>query len=108
VTRPLSAATVDARRQHLGVQLPARPRHDRLVTARLRAGHGHQPVRELEVSHGTIDLPAAAAWADRSRPSPAMIMHGDAVWNAFNVIGWTWGGDWTSPKDYMHFSANGL
>jgi hypothetical protein len=37
-----------------------------------------------------------------------MITHGDAVWNAFNVIGWTWGGDWTSPKDYQHFSANGL
>jgi hypothetical protein len=21
---------------------------------------------------------------------------------------WTWGGDWRSLKDYMHFSANGL
>jgi hypothetical protein len=55
-----------------------------------------------------MDPAAAAAWADRSRSSPAMITHGDAVWNAFNVIGWTWGGDWTSPEDYQHFSANGL
>ena len=66
------------------------------------------PFENPEVSDGTMDPPAAAAWADRSRPSPAMITHGDAVWNAFNVIGWTWGGDWTSPKDYQHFSANGL
>ena len=45
---------------------------------------------------------------DRSRPSPAIIRDGDAAWRAFRDIGWTWGGDWRSPKDYMHFSANGL
>ena len=49
----------------------------------------------------------AAAWADRSRHSPAMIRHGDAVWRAFISVGWKWGGDWTSPTDYQHFSANG-
>ena len=27
---------------------------------------------------------------------------------AFHAIGWTWGGDWRSLKDYQHFSANGL
>ena len=27
---------------------------------------------------------------------------------ASSAIGWTWGGDWRSLKDYMHFSANGL
>ena len=26
----------------------------------------------------------------------------------FEAIGWTWGGDWRSLKDYMHFSAHGL
>ena len=66
------------------------------------------PFENPEVSDGTVYPPAAAAWANRSRSSPAMITHGDAAWNAFNAIGWTWGGDWTSPKDYQHFSANGL
>lgn len=66
------------------------------------------PFENPELSRGTVAPPTAAAWADRSRPSPAMIRHGGAAWNAFNTIGWTWGGDWTSPKDYMHFSANGL
>jgi len=37
-----------------------------------------------------------------------MISHGDAVWRAFDKIGWPWGGDWRSLKDYQHFSANGL
>ena len=49
----------------------------------------------------------AASWR-RSRVSPAMITEGDAAWRAFRDIGWTWGGDWRSLKDYMHFSANGL
>jgi poly-gamma-glutamate synthesis protein (capsule biosynthesis protein) len=26
---------------------------------------------------------------------------------AFVSVGWQWGGDWISPKDYQHFSANG-
>jgi len=38
----------------------------------------------------------------------ALITYGNPAWRAFNAIGWTWGGDWQSPKDYMHFSANGL
>lgn len=52
--------------------------------------------------------PTPAIWTDRSRSSSALIVHGDAAWNAFNAIGWIWGGDWSSLKDYMHFSANGL
>jgi hypothetical protein len=37
-----------------------------------------------------------------------MIRDEDAAWQAFHAIGWTWGGDWRSLKDYMHFSVNGL
>ena len=55
-----------------------------------------------------VDPSAASAGADRSRSSPAMIRHGDATWRAFSEIGWPWGGDGSSPKDYQHFSANGL
>lgn len=66
------------------------------------------PFENPEVRDGSVDPPAAAAWADRTRSSPAMISHGDAAWRAFSAIGWPWGGDWTSLKDYQHFSANGL
>ena len=65
------------------------------------------PFENPEIQDGKTDPPAAAAWADRSRSSPAMIRYGDAAWRAFRAIGWTWGGDWRSLKDYMHFSANG-
>ena len=66
------------------------------------------PFENPEIQGGQVDPTAAAAWADRSRVSPAMIKDGDAAWRAFRAIGWTWGGDWRSLKDYMHFSANGL
>jgi hypothetical protein len=66
------------------------------------------PFENPEVRSGAVDPPAAAAWADRTRTSPAMISHGDAAWRAFDEIGWPWGGDWRSLKDYQHFSANGL
>ena len=66
------------------------------------------PFENPEIQNGQVDPPAAAAWADRSRSSAAMIREGDAAWSAFRSIGWTWGGDWRSLKDYMHFSANGL
>jgi len=66
------------------------------------------PFENPEIQNSTVDPSAAAAWADRSRSSPAMIRDGDAAWRAFHAIGWTWGGDWRSLKDYMHFSANGL
>jgi len=65
------------------------------------------PFQNPEVVGGAVDPPAAAGWANRSGHSRAMIRHGDAVWRAFVSVGWRWGGDWTSPKDYQHFSANG-
>jgi hypothetical protein len=68
---------------------------------------GINPFQNPEVAGGAVDPPAAVAWANRSRHSRAMIKHGDAVWRAFTSISWQWGGDWSFPKDYQHFSANG-
>jgi len=65
------------------------------------------PFENPEVRGSQIDPPAASAWANRSRAGPAVIHHGDAAWRAFTAVGWTWGGDWSYPLDYMHFSANG-
>jgi hypothetical protein len=36
-----------------------------------------------------------------------MIVAGDGVVGAFAGIGWTWGGDWKTLKDWMHFSLSG-
>lgn len=59
-------------------------------------------------SAGTIEPPEGEAYADRTRTEPGMIHADDAVVRAFERIGWSWGGDWSSAKDYQHFSANGL
>lgn len=49
----------------------------------------------------------ASAYLDRDRDLPGMISDGDVVTEAFGDIGWGWGGDWSSLKDWMHFSASG-
>ena len=36
-----------------------------------------------------------------------MITRGDVVVRAFAAIGWEWGGDFATLKDYQHFSASG-
>jgi hypothetical protein len=50
---------------------------------------------------------AAKAFVDRSQDVPGMIHPGDGVVRSFARIGWGWGGDWLSLKDYMHFSLTG-
>jgi hypothetical protein len=65
------------------------------------------PLENPWVHNGQVDPPSGAPWVDRTRSDPAMIAHGDAAWQAFIAVGWKWGGDWSSLKDYQHFSANG-
>jgi hypothetical protein len=36
-----------------------------------------------------------------------MVLEGDIVTQAFDAIGWSWGGRWNTLKDYMHFSRYG-
>jgi len=49
----------------------------------------------------------ASAYLDRSRRAPGVIHPGDVVTRAFARIGWGWGGDWHSLKDFQHFSSTG-
>jgi hypothetical protein len=49
----------------------------------------------------------ASAYADRDDVRPGMHVPAGAAVKAFRSIGWTWGGDWRSSKDWMHFSATG-
>jgi len=52
-------------------------------------------------------LPAAGEpYLDRSYVRPGMIIPGDAVYTAFISRGWTWGGNWTTPRDYHHFELS--
>jgi hypothetical protein len=35
-----------------------------------------------------------------------MIARPDPVTDAFDALGWEWGGDWQVRKDYQHFSID--
>jgi hypothetical protein len=55
---------------------------------------------------GDLVLPElASSYLDRADERPGMVT--DEVVAAFARIGWEWGGDWQSLKDYQHFSQNG-
>ncbi len=57
---------------------------------------------------GDLVLPElASAYLDRSWRRPGMVLRGGVVTRAFAAAGWTWGGDFTSVSDLMHFSADG-
>ncbi len=52
----------------------------------------------------------ASSYLDRSVLLPGMIVpgepNGDEAIAAFADIGWEWGGNWTSLKDYQHFAKH--
>ena len=57
---------------------------------------------------GDLVLPElASVYTDRSDVRPGMIVAGDAATEAFAEMGWPWGGNWRTLKDWMHFSSNG-
>lgn len=58
-------------------------------------------------SDGSVLRRAVRPYLDRSLRSPGMIHRNDVVVRAFASIGWAWGGDWHTIKDYMHFSLTG-
>jgi D-alanyl-D-alanine carboxypeptidase len=66
------------------------------------------PVENPYVSRGGRILPPSGErYADRSRRARGMIHRGDLLYRAFISIGWGWGGNWGSIKDYQHFSLTG-
>ncbi|MFV0524562.1 MAG: M15 family metallopeptidase [Acidimicrobiales bacterium] len=48
----------------------------------------------------------ATAYTDRARVRPGMIGPDSAPTRAFAAMGWSWGGNWDTLKDYQHFSLN--
>lgn len=52
---------------------------------------------------GNVTPPSAGEYADRSNKKPHMIDSEDEAVKIFKKYGFTWGGDWSSIKDYQHF-----
>jgi D-alanyl-D-alanine carboxypeptidase len=65
------------------------------------------PIENPYVAGGHVSPPAGAPYADRSRRARGVIHRHGFVVRAFRRIGWEWGGNWSYPKDYMHFSSIG-
>jgi len=59
------------------------------------------------VSGATLIPPAGAAYLDRGNVRAGMAEVGGTLVDAFAAVGWQWGGRWTNPVDYQHFSVNG-
>ncbi|HLF61780.1 MAG TPA: M15 family metallopeptidase [Acidimicrobiia bacterium] len=58
--------------------------------------------------NGDLVLPElASTYTDREDVRPGMITDGDVVVEAFADMGWGWGGNWDTLKDWMHFSFTG-
>ena len=58
-------------------------------------------------SSGTTSHRASTPYLRRSPYRPGMAVEGGTVVSAFDAIAWGWGGRWSGPKDYQHFSASG-
>ena len=58
-------------------------------------------------STGHVTPPSGKAYRDRSQHEQGMIRPHGVVVEAFDGIGWGWGGRWHTIKDYMHFSQSG-
>lgn len=65
------------------------------------------PFQNPYVRDGIVLPELALAYRDREWRRPGMIRQGDVVTRAFAAIGWSWGGEWNSAKDWMHFSRSG-
>jgi len=52
-----------------------------------------------------VHPPAGVGYLDRADLRPGMIVRPGPVTDAFDAIGWEWGGDWTrAVRDYHHFA----
>jgi len=68
------------------------------------------PVQNPYVRRGRTQPRAGRAYdtpAERLRKRLGVIRRRGVAERAFRSIGWTWGGNWRSLKDYQHFSQSG-
>jgi hypothetical protein len=65
------------------------------------------PLQNPQVTGSQVSPPEGRRYVDRSLSDLGVVHGGDEAVRAFASIGWRWGGDWKSSKDFQHFSANG-
>ncbi len=65
------------------------------------------PLVNPYVRRDTVLPPEGAPYVDREQDAPGMIHEGDFVVETFAHRGWVWGGAWSFPKDYQHFTRAG-
>jgi hypothetical protein len=65
------------------------------------------PIENPFVSGGRTSHPASVSFLERTPCRAGMACPGNTLVRAFAAIGWAWGGEWASVKDYQHFSASG-
>ena len=64
------------------------------------------PVENPYVVGNHVAPEAGRAFVDRP-DLPGVVHAQDVVVQAFAAAGWQWGGSWSSPIDYQHFSLSG-
>lgn len=62
------------------------------------------PVQNPYIVKGNVLPEAGKSYLDRTDLRPGMIARPSPVIDAFEAIGWEWGGDWSEIHDYHHFS----
>jgi hypothetical protein len=65
------------------------------------------PVENPYVFGGDPQPDAGAAFLDRADVRPGMAVAGGDLVDAFESVGWEWGGRWADSPDYQHFSKTG-
>ena len=65
------------------------------------------PIENPYVSGGRTSHRASIPYVDRTPCRKGMACPGNSVVEAFEAVGWGWGGEWAGDKDYQHFSASG-
>lgn len=64
------------------------------------------PFHNPYVKGNTVIPHLAQSYLDRDRDVPGMIS--EDIVAMFEDIGWEWGGNWNTARDWMHFSENGF
>src|SRR4051812_7898696 len=65
------------------------------------------PIENPYVLNGRTSHRDSRPYLDRSRHRRGMAYAGGTLVRAFKRVGWGWGGDWSNPTDYQHFSSSG-
>ena len=61
------------------------------------------PLQNPYVTRGNVQPAAAKPYVNRALQRPGMLRPRGPVVRAFANIGWVWGGQWRTIKDYHHF-----